>query len=126
MGWIETYMNDASIKSQLGVPATAAFKSCNMDINKNFLFQGDAMHNSAQLLPDLIEDGIRVLIYAGVQDLMCNFIGNEEWVEKLATSFTSEYQNATKKAFIDSDKKESGYVKSAGKGAGSEYKRLEF
>jgi hypothetical protein len=35
------------------------------------------MHRSCDLLIPIIEDGIRVLIYAGVQDLMCNFIGNE-------------------------------------------------
>lgn len=72
MGWIETYMNEKSVKKQLGAPNDVQFKSCNMDINKNFLFQGDVMHNSAKLLPDLIEDGIRLLVYAGVQDLMCN------------------------------------------------------
>ena len=35
------------------------------------------MHRSSDLLIPVIEDGIRVLIYAGVNDLMCNFIGNE-------------------------------------------------
>jgi cathepsin A (carboxypeptidase C) len=43
-----------------------------MDINKNFLMSTDVMHPTSELLIPLIEDGIRVLIYAGVQDLMCN------------------------------------------------------
>lgn len=27
--------------------------------------QGDGMHNSALLLPELIDDGVRLLVYAG-------------------------------------------------------------
>ena len=34
---------------------------------------GDSQHNSAAFLPPLIEDGIRVLIYAGNADAMCSW-----------------------------------------------------
>lgn len=36
-----------------------------MKVNEAFMYQGDGMHNSAALLPDLINDGIRLLVYAG-------------------------------------------------------------
>ncbi|ESK86010.1 carboxypeptidase c [Moniliophthora roreri MCA 2997] len=36
-----------------------------MEVNKAFFTQGDDMHNSALLLPELINDGIRLLVYAG-------------------------------------------------------------
>ena len=29
------------------------------------MYQGDGMHNSALLLPELIDDGVRLLVYAG-------------------------------------------------------------
>jgi hypothetical protein len=45
-----------------------------MQVNQAFFFQGDGMHNSAILLPELLEDGIRLLVYAGNADGMCNFI----------------------------------------------------
>lgn len=32
---------------------------------------GDNMHNSAKLLPELLHNGIRLLIYAGEDDFMC-------------------------------------------------------
>ena len=38
---------------------------CNMKINQAFMMQGDGMHNAAALLPELVEDGVRLLIYAG-------------------------------------------------------------
>ncbi|KAJ9110119.1 hypothetical protein QFC19_001790 [Naganishia cerealis] len=143
MGWIEEYMNSPEVKNgkrlaicevaillivviscvfgnaALGAPKDVKFQSCNMDVNKNFLFNGDVMKETSLLMVPLVNEGIRLLIYAGVQDLMCNFIGNEQWVEVLATKYLEEFQNSTATPFIDSDKKETGYVRSAGKGAGN-------
>lgn len=65
MGWIENWMNEPFNKAALGVDPTRKFESCNMDVNQAFTMQGDGMHNSATLLPELIEDGIRLLVYAG-------------------------------------------------------------
>lgn len=38
---------------------------CNMTTNGRFYEQGQAMRNSAALLPELINDGIRLLVMAG-------------------------------------------------------------
>ena len=45
-----------------------------MLVNQAFFFHGDGMHNSAALLPGLLEDGKRLLVYAGNTDGMCNFM----------------------------------------------------
>ena len=45
-----------------------------MQVNQAFFVQGDGMHNSAALLPELLEDGKRLLVYAGNADGMCNFM----------------------------------------------------
>ena len=83
MGWIETYLNKPEIKKQLGAPSDRTFESCNMQINQAFMcvwvpspiicflneslelsrFNGDVSHNTAALIPPMLEDGIRVLIY---------------------------------------------------------------
>lgn len=39
MGWIETYMNNATIRAELGASEDVTFASCNMDVNQGFLFQ---------------------------------------------------------------------------------------
>ena len=65
MKWIETYLNDPRNKAALGVNPDLTFTSCNMDLNRDFMFQGDGMRNSALLLPELVNDGIRLLVYAG-------------------------------------------------------------
>ncbi|EPS93871.1 hypothetical protein FOMPIDRAFT_1026396 [Fomitopsis schrenkii] len=91
MSWIETWMNQPAVKRALGVDPARSFESCNMQVNQAFALQGDGAHNSAALLPALVEDGVRLLVYAGNADMMCNFIGNERWVEQLETSFREEF-----------------------------------
>lgn len=94
MTWIDTWMNNESNKRALGVNPDLKFQSCNMEVNQAFMFQGDAMHNSALLLPPLINDGVKLLVYAGNADAMCNYIGNERWVNELETQFKDEYQKS--------------------------------
>jgi cathepsin A (carboxypeptidase C) len=65
MAWIDTWMNIPSNKEALGVNPDMNFQSCNMNVNRDFMLQGDGVHNSAILLPELINDGVRLLVYAG-------------------------------------------------------------
>lgn len=36
-----------------------------MDVNKDFALQADSMADASLLLPEIINDGIRLLVYAG-------------------------------------------------------------
>lgn len=74
------------------------------------------MHNSAALLPELIDDGIRVGIYAGMTDLMCHWYGNEQWTSALKHNLSSEYAKEPTKEWKDKDGKVAGYVRAVGKG----------
>ena len=67
-------MNTESNKKALGVNPELTFASCNMEVNQAFFGQGDGSHNSAILLPELINDDVKLLVYAGNADAMCNFI----------------------------------------------------
>ncbi|THH27237.1 hypothetical protein EUX98_g6950 [Antrodiella citrinella] len=115
MTWIETFLNDASTKKTLGVPAQVDFQSCNMNVNQAFFGQGDAMRNRAILLGPLIDDGIRLLVYAGNADAMCNFIGNEAWVTNLEHSYHAEFVKTKPTPWVTLNTgKVAGEVRSAG------------
>ncbi|KAF9515933.1 hypothetical protein BS47DRAFT_1381315 [Hydnum rufescens UP504] len=114
MGWIETYLNNNTIKAELGVDSEQTFQSCNMQVNGAFTTQGDKMHNSAEALPELLAAGIRVLIYAGNADFMCNFIGNRNWMLDLESVFQKEFTRAHLKPWKTMDGKVSGHIQSAG------------
>lgn len=133
MGWIETWMNDPENKKALGVDPSRDFESCNMQVNQAFLMAGDGMHNSALMLPELIEDGIRLLVYAGEADYMCNFIvsppykalycvvslnrnkGNEAWLLALENDFQDEFVNSKPVPWVTMESGNvAGTVRSAG------------
>jgi cathepsin A (carboxypeptidase C) len=117
MDYVATWMNDQKNKVALGVNPTIEFQNCNMEVNQGFALQGDGAHNSAILLPELINDGVRLLVYAGNADMMCNFIGNERWVEELDTKFHQEFSTAKSIPWITIEGgKLAGTVRSSGGG----------
>jgi cathepsin A (carboxypeptidase C) len=71
---------------------------------------GDGMHNTAALIPEMLKDGIRFLIYAGEYDFsgfsttpnlndidcgaVCNWLGNKRWALALDSPFKAELAKA--------------------------------
>lgn len=58
-------MNGEDVKRSLGVDPKLTFEACKADVNRDFALQADAMRNSALLLTDLVNEGVRLLVYAG-------------------------------------------------------------
>jgi cathepsin A (carboxypeptidase C) len=111
--WIQKYLNRDDVMKTLGAEVST-YASCNMDINRNFLFQGDWMQPFHRLVPGILEE-IPVLIYAGDADFICNWLGNLAWTNELEWPGHKDY----KKAPLDdlkllSDDKKIGSVKSSG------------
>ncbi|CAG8980389.1 hypothetical protein HYALB_00003953 [Hymenoscyphus albidus] len=81
LGWISEYLNKKDVQAELGVEVSS-YDSCNFDINRNFLFQGDWMQPFHRLVPGILAE-LPVLIYAGDADYICNWLGNQAWTEAL-------------------------------------------
>ncbi|KAJ3552650.1 hypothetical protein NM688_g4041 [Phlebia brevispora] len=95
--WIRRWMNNSLTKQAIGIDPSLNFELVSLRVQLAFHGHGDSVRNSAGLLPELIGDGIRLLVYAGATDLACNFMGNEAWVEKLDNCFHDEFKQS--KAF---------------------------
>ncbi|KAJ3187766.1 hypothetical protein HDU85_006159 [Gaertneriomyces sp. JEL0708] len=89
---IETYLNRPDVQQELGTDME--FQGCNQSINLKFLMAGDWMRPYVRALPPLLEMGIRVLIYAGDSDYICNWIGNKAWVTELEWDGSDGFQKA--------------------------------
>ena len=63
LGPISEWLNKREVREALGAEVDS-YDSCNFDINRSFLFQGDWMQPFHRLVPGLLEQ-IPVLIYAG-------------------------------------------------------------
>jgi cathepsin A (carboxypeptidase C) len=96
MGNDVAFLNDKDVQKQLGV--NQKFSSCNLVVNKAFTL--DFMKNYQQLIPPMLAGGIDVLIYAGDQDFICNWLGNEKWVQALDWPHKAEFNAAAKKPYI--------------------------
>lgn len=73
------FMNRADVQTSLGVVSqNITWTSCNFQVNG--MFNDDWMRNFGQtMVPDLLASDIRVLIYAGDVDFICNWLGNKAW-----------------------------------------------
>jgi len=113
LGWISEYLNRDDVQKALGAEVSN-YESCNFDINRNFLFQGDWMMPFHRLVPGLIEQ-IPVLIYAGDADYICNWLGNKAWTEALEWPGQKAYNKASfDELKLSADGTTIGNVKSSG------------
>ncbi|KAG5979551.1 hypothetical protein E4U55_005033 [Claviceps digitariae] len=113
--YISQWLNKPEVMHALGVEVDS-YDSCNFDINRNFLFQGDWMKPYFKLVPQIL-DQIPVLIYAGDADFICNWLGNLAWTNKLEWSGHEGFKNAESKGITvasSKDGKDYGKLKSHG------------
>ena len=89
---IDTFLNKPETQKAIGVQKV--YKGCQMNINLKFLLAGDWMKPYVRDLPPLLEKGIRVLIYAGDADFICNWKGNKAWVKELDWSEKEGFEAA--------------------------------
>ncbi|XP_044483456.1 serine carboxypeptidase-like [Mangifera indica] len=107
---METFLNRESVREALGV-GNIDFVSCSSRVYEAMLV--DWMRNLEVGIPALLEDGIRVLIYAGEYDLICNWLGNSKWVHAMEWSGQNEFGAAPTLPFTV-DGAEAGQMKSHG------------
>lgn len=69
---LDKFLNQKSVRQALGV-GDLEFVSCSPTVYQALLV--DWMRNLEVGIPTLLEDGIKLLIYAGEYDLICNWLG---------------------------------------------------
>merc|ERR1719162_2292699 len=90
------FLNDPEVQKQIGVDMK--FSSCNLVVNKAFTL--DFMKDYHMLIPPMLAAGIDVLIYAGDQDFICNWLGNEKWTLALDWTHKAEFNAAKLRPFV--------------------------
>ncbi|KAF4730678.1 hypothetical protein FOZ63_028934, partial [Perkinsus olseni] len=76
---VTAFMNSAAARRFFGVHS--AWQDPNWDVH--YHLSCDIPCNYHQFLPDALNEGLRILVYAGDRDLMCNWMGNLAWMEEL-------------------------------------------
>lgn len=81
------------MRAALGV-GSRKWSDCNRGVAMAFELSGDWMKDFQTMLPDQLADGIRVLIYAGDQDFICNWLGNRAWTRAMEWPHKTEFNAA--------------------------------
>lgn len=73
---ISTYLDRSDVRKQLGVDPslTANFSSCSNDVGARFSSTLDAAFPSQLYIAALLERGVKVLLYIGANDWICNWV----------------------------------------------------
>ncbi|KAH9180157.1 hypothetical protein AeNC1_017198, partial [Aphanomyces euteiches] len=106
----ETFLNQDNIQKALGVHKKYTWNN----ITVANAYGADIGKSTAPLVPDILEAGVRVLLYVGDADLMCDWKGNDAWAKKLQWSGHDAYNNASVVP-LQVDGKQAGEVRSSGR-----------
>merc|ERR1711939_223434 len=91
---VGVYLARPEVKQALGVDPKRKWSDCNRAVTIQFELSGDWMKDYQMKIPDQLAGGIRVLIYAGDQDFICNWLGNHAWVNELPWAHQGEFASA--------------------------------
>ncbi|XP_038721949.1 serine carboxypeptidase-like 48 [Tripterygium wilfordii] len=97
---VEKFLNNQSVKDALGV-WNKPFILWNIVIYDALI--GEWVKNYDVGIPTLLLDGIKVLIYAGDQDLICNWVGNLKWVSEMKWYGKEEFEKVSNVSFVVDD-----------------------
>lgn len=91
--YIREYLDLPSTRSLLGVDESvpANFTMCQNSVQNRFNSQGDMVQHTPRFVTAILEHGVRVLIFAGVYDWSCNWVGNERFTLGLEWSGKDEF-----------------------------------
>lgn len=78
---ISHFLDRPDIRATLGVDPLVPekFSACSATVGKAFSAAHDGLHGAVDYVGALLARQVRVLIYVGTYDWICNWIGNEAW-----------------------------------------------
>ncbi|KAL4389032.1 hypothetical protein HN51_009879 [Arachis hypogaea] len=94
---MERFFRQRKVREALGV-GNLEFVSCSRRVYD--AMNGDWMKNLELDIPNLLEDGIRLLVYAGEKDLICNWLGNSRWVHAMKWSGEEQFRGSPTIQFV--------------------------
>uniref|UniRef100_K3XA24 Carboxypeptidase n=1 Tax=Globisporangium ultimum (strain ATCC 200006 / CBS 805.95 / DAOM BR144) TaxID=431595 RepID=K3XA24_GLOUD len=94
------YLNSALVRAYLNISDEQPrdWQVCSATVGKGFIF--DIMRGFDEYIVELLDlANIRVLIYAGDADLVCNWYGNDAWTKALSWTHKTDFNAAKEHPF---------------------------
>ena len=110
---LSKYLAQPEVLKILGIPSFVHWESCSGKVHTDFMH--DWMLQYALIIKPMLEDGVRGMIYAGMEDFICNWLGNWVWVEHSHWDGQANFNQAELKKWASPiDGSDAGEVKSYG------------
>ncbi|EQC37389.1 hypothetical protein SDRG_04993 [Saprolegnia diclina VS20] len=84
------YMNKASTMEALGLNGGVSWAPCNQDVFELHM-DADWYEESEYRVAELLEAGVRVLVYAGDYDLVCNWMAQDKWTRDMVWTHQAHF-----------------------------------
>ncbi|TMW66304.1 hypothetical protein Poli38472_004069 [Pythium oligandrum] len=101
---ITEFLNQDYVKKELNAPSNIQWQESNENVNHAFTGSGDFVRSYDGYVADLLDDSdIRVLLYVGDADTMCNWFGVKAWATAMDWKHKDEINAAIEHPFLTSD-----------------------
>ncbi|KAI8805395.1 Alpha/Beta hydrolase protein [Cladochytrium replicatum] len=90
---VNGFMNTEYVKEALGA-IPAKYVNISAEVASDFMSSGDIGHPSHLYIKSLLENGVKVLVYAGDADSACDWMGNLAWTKELKWSGQQGYNDS--------------------------------
>jgi carboxypeptidase C (cathepsin A) len=98
---VASYLDQPWVRAKLGASTNLGpFQSCSPTVGGQFRLAHDKLAPTFFHLTGLLENGVRVLIYVGQLDFICNWIGNRRMAEALEWSGAEGFRAAELEDFV--------------------------
>jgi len=88
-GPADSLLGSKETQQALGTKPGVKWEECNMKVHGAMM--GDWMNNLEEGIPNVLAAGVKVLIYAGDKDYICNWRGNQRWVRAMSWPGQDEF-----------------------------------
>lgn len=96
---VDTFLAQPEVQAALGV-TDRTWQDCNRLVDLALVFAGDWMLNLAAEVPAILASGVRVVVYSGEYDFICNWYGGNAWTNALEWPGQQSFNTATNTTWI--------------------------
>jgi serine carboxypeptidase-like clade 4 len=93
---VTMFLNQEDVQKAIGVNRT--WESCNMEVH--LFMMGDWISSFQDDVASILAVGVRVLVYNGKYDYVCNYLGGHEWVSTMKWHGQSDFNSVKSSSWI--------------------------
>eukprot|EP00210_Caulerpa_lentillifera_P004886 g4662.t1 len=109
------FLNTPAIQKKIGAKTSIKWEDCRRSIRMDLGW--DVAHDMRPVVQEILKNGMKVFVFAGDKDFICNYLGNEYWIDDMKWKSAKKWASTEKMEWI-SGGKVAGYFK--------HYKHLMF